>query len=592
VDEKIGNVIMIPAASAEIEEGIFDIGFSAQTITEYHALNSEDGIFRTTSDWSNADGAVKWVSGYNIRVLPFSAIVNGSGIFSREAINLYVDEAETEDRFDYVVIRRDMLQRRADVVILKGKNGQFPQLSKENLGIYDFLLAQIRIRSGTLNISQTDIFDRRVEFMTPDKIRQELIRVSGTTRFAANSTNIDPATGQPDVLYLLTEPTLVIKQLPTFASAAEATAGKDGITISPSGAYSIIGRNTALSNGYSVPLATRYYSIMTTFSKPVKATAFTVMQGGVSGTSWASYLASLEVSTDGTNWTYIMSSLPNADHINETLNLNQEYLAYRFNIAAASAATGALPHALGALNLFFEEMAEVTGTTVAFKVSEEESIKATSAGGRTFTHSFLIPIDLKDMANGTYKIAVTPQETEIIGNVLPPSPVHPKYPSEGDIYYNWMLQDAFRYIDGEWQGGYEGAPVGSATMQDGLITTVETFPLNQNGYNVNTQTEVAIGAPLARSINESGAPDFALAASKAWSAPHIASTEGYIRWYVTASSSSVGTMYIAGLAFSTQTSTSVAIGLHSMVRIGKGQAYQGSGGTSGSITFIPLKGEA
>jgi|GEM_PF-2836862 len=323
--------------------------------------------------------------------------------------------------------------------------------------------------------------------------------------FMIKNGHINPETGKADILFLPTEPTLVTKQLPTFASAAEAASGKDGVSVNTYSAYNIIGRNTALSNGYSVPLTTRYYNITLTFDRLIKAVAFTVMQGGVSNVSWPSYLASLEVSTDGIEWTPILSGLPNVNHVNESLNLDQKYLAYRFNIAAASVATGTMPHALGALNLFFEETVEATGTIVAFKVGNEYlDIGSTSANGNTFTHSFLAPIDLKDNADGTHNIATTPEGRELVGNILQPSAIHPQNPSEGDIYFNWMARKAYKF-DGEEYQEFRGVPLGHATKQDGLITEVKTFPLNQNGFNVDVRNRDIIdfisGKPIPTTKN-------------------------------------------------------------------------------------------
>lgn len=48
--------------------------------------------------------------------------------------------------------------------------------------------------------------------------------------------------------------------------------------------------------------------------------------------------------------------------------------------------------------------------------------------------------------------------------------------------------EVFKFDGVEWSE-YDGVPLGKVTLASGAITNIQTFPYNQNGYNVYTQTE-------------------------------------------------------------------------------------------------------
>lgn len=136
-----------------------------------------------------------------------------------------------------------------------------------------------------------------------------------------------------------------------------------------------------------------------------------------------------------------------------------------------------------------EQIGASTATVLHFKSGGPySSLVAKTTQGKIFTHNYLEPVDMAGKPDGKYNFGLSPDGVEFTGKFLGAHYAHPVSASEGDYYYNPMLQDAFRFTDGIWVGGYEAVPLGSTVMKNGVIAEIETFPLNQNGYNVNMKT--------------------------------------------------------------------------------------------------------
>jgi hypothetical protein len=138
-------------------------------------------------------------------------------------------------------------------------------------------------------------------------------------------------------------------------------------------------------------------------------------------------------------------------------------------------------------------------------------IVASSASGDEIRHDALSAIHISQMEQGVNNVAITREGAEIIKNIRPASASAPLDPAENDIYYNWMLKKAFRYVNEQWQE-YEGAPLGRVSVSGGAIQSVETFPYDTNGYECNlpavqnpqnriTELISALGMPSSRFIN-------------------------------------------------------------------------------------------
>jgi len=324
------------------------------------------------------------------------------------------------------------------------------------------------------------------------------------TSFSPNSGSVD-ANGENNTVYQPNEAVIVTKSLPTFTSATEAANGKDGVTISPSGAYNIIGRNTALSLGYSVPLASRYYSIIATFLKPVKIKAYTVLHGGVSYQTWASYLGSMDASIDGTNWTQIVPPQENIDHVEEPLDLDQEYLAYRFNIAAASIALENKPHSLGALNLFWDEIVDSGTNEVVLRASEETPFVYTTASDVTREQKTSLSLTLAETCNiaindgrleaigDIYRQTTQPQPKVDSGTITTLTPAMTSYTApKGTVTYTGTWGDGTNKRYAYKAIGADTGTIAQQRTTDGSITYVFSAISPVGNYLVNLTTSVYI----------------------------------------------------------------------------------------------------
>lgn len=71
-------------------------------------------------------------------------------------------------------------------------------------------------------------------------------------------------------------------------------------------------------------------------------------------------------------------------------------------------------------------------------------------------------------------------------------------------------------------------PLGKVTIKNGLITVIETFPFNQNGYDITTQTTLKSGSNLAASIPNFVMPDYRNGSGKSFSTVYQAPADGFL----------------------------------------------------------------
>lgn len=99
-------------------------------------------------------------------------------------------------------------------------------------------------------------------------------------------------------------------------------------------------------------------------------------------------------------------------------------------------------------------------------------------------------ISMNGKADGTYNIFIKPDGTfYTLNNTIYRQPARPTMLA-GDVWLN-TSEDPFNCIkyDGTNDVEFLDMPLGNVTIASSTITAIETFPFNQNGYNINTRTK-------------------------------------------------------------------------------------------------------
>lgn len=198
-------------------------------------------------------------------------------------------------------------------------------------------------------------------------------------------------------------------------------------------------------------------------------------------------------------------------------------------------------------------------------------------------------LNLTGNSNGTYNIFINNKgELYILNNTIYKQTSRPTM-VVNDVWFN-ISREPFECIkyNGTADVEFLDVPLGKVTITNSAISAIETFPFNQNGYDVTTQSKVSSGTNLATSIINLGMPNYANGVSKTWATVYQADIDGYV--YVSASFGST-------LSVSTNNSTwhTVQYSWHSdqgystssFVPIPKGTYYKATGGNAGSLVFYP-----
>lgn len=141
-------------------------------------------------------------------------------------------------------------------------------------------------------------------------------------------------------------------------------------------------------------------------------------------------------------------------------------------------------------------------------------------------------LNLTGNSNGTYNIFINSEGgLYILNNTIYKQPVRPTM-VVNDVWFNTSKEpfECIKY-NGTADIEFLDVPLGKVTISSGSISAIETFPFNQNGYDVTSQTKVASGTNLAASIANLGMPNYANAITKAWATVHQADVDGYVHVY-------------------------------------------------------------
>lgn len=114
-------------------------------------------------------------------------------------------------------------------------------------------------------------------------------------------------------------------------------------------------------------------------------------------------------------------------------------------------------------------------------------ITGTSASRKAFTLNSIAPRDVTGL-NGDLNVFVSEVGlVEFLGEVYNQR-VEPTDVNEFDIWLNNLEPMSAKVRRNNTWVNYEGVPVGSISVANGVIQSVYTNPYNQNGYNINTNS--------------------------------------------------------------------------------------------------------
>lgn len=209
---KLGNIVAMPMDSF-ISEGVLDIAFSADDL---HILNTAfwiDGVipFERSGDYSaDTSAKVTALNGFNIQIAPGRVHVDGTVCFWNNALlgdEFAVESPDSQDRIDAVIVRRDMTGRKADILIIKGTpdaDPVAPAINYDSSGLAEFRLADIYVRAGIAQLSNSDITDRRAFIRARLGVDEELAKFQAQLNIVtAKAASLE--TGKADVDFRNTE---------------------------------------------------------------------------------------------------------------------------------------------------------------------------------------------------------------------------------------------------------------------------------------------------------------------------------------------------------------------------------------------------
>ena len=150
--------------STDIET--MDIMYSAEELQGFNRAFFNNGLSIKLA--GNADLQIS--GNLQISIAPLSCHIDGTLSYSNITNILAVDTANSLPRIDSVIIRRDAVQRKSTLLVVKGTPSGSPQppvLTEIPEGIFEFRLYDIFVDAYSVAIVQQDITDRRKYMFLP-----------------------------------------------------------------------------------------------------------------------------------------------------------------------------------------------------------------------------------------------------------------------------------------------------------------------------------------------------------------------------------------------------------------------------------------
>lgn len=210
------------------------------------------------------------------------------------------------------------------------------------------------------------------------------------------------------------------------------------------------------------------------------------------------------------------------------------------------------------------------------------------------TISAVSSISMSGKPNGSYNIFISPNgQIYALSNTIYRQAARPTMLS-GDIWLNTSAEtfNCVKY-SGTEDAEFLDVPLGTVTVASSLISKIETFEFNQNGYNVNTQSSLKPGTTLAAAVTNLPMPNFSAKVTKAWNADQTAESDGWLQYIVACNAAQAANFTLNGILYTlAYQPSSTQISWSGWIPISKGTTYKFSGGyaAGSAVLFYPAKG--
>lgn len=148
--------------NAKIVNDAYDREYHADDFAEYFANFVGNGVFE--DNLGELMVSQNDVADMGIKVLSGQAFINGYRYKNDDEFFLSIDVADgILNRIDLIVLRLDVVERKIHLAIKRGTpaaSALVPDIQRDS-DIYELKLAEISIKAGATNISQTEITDTR-----------------------------------------------------------------------------------------------------------------------------------------------------------------------------------------------------------------------------------------------------------------------------------------------------------------------------------------------------------------------------------------------------------------------------------------------
>src|SRR5574344_1281320 len=224
-----------------------------------------------------------------------------------------------------------------------------------------------------------------------------------------------------------------------------------------------------------------------------------------------------------------------------------------------------------------EDLITYSSNSVTFKVGGTyEDLVLGYLDGKIITKTELNALDMSGKSDGIYNIFVPhSNDAYVLKNTIYRQFAQPTC-LENDIWldFSQMPLKAYKYTGTEFVE-FNDIPIGSITIASNLISAVETFKYNQNGYSINSTNLVSY------------LPDYDSAIALALSTTtYTAPSDGYM--YILAAGINT---HLTCLINNVQVFYNEVNTMGAIAPIAKGQIWTRTGGSGiYLVTFIPMKG--
>lgn len=209
-------------------------------------------------------------------------------------------------------------------------------------------------------------------------------------------------------------------------------------------------------------------------------------------------------------------------------------------------------------------------------------------GVQTTISSTPAKINLTGNANGEYNIFITPGgELYILNNTIYRQAKRPTM-VVNDIWLD-ISSEPFNCIkySGTSDVIFLDVPLGKVKFEDGAITSLQTFPFNQNGCNITSQSILKAGTNLTSSAINLAMPDYSKGITV--SSGYVATCDGWLNMMGTQSAGNKPYYYIDGALVWMLGMDTGASEFSGMVPMPKGSTMTKTGWST--TIFYPSKGE-